>query len=101
MNDLNLKNSTSDIKKLSEYAEQCITELYGKQEQFQIEEVTRSGKDGGWLVTVSYFSKHNSPNDLQKFLGLFGSRVYKQLIIESDGTVLGIKNWHPEQVLAA
>ena len=93
-----VKNSASYIKALSTAAEQFITELYGKQNQFQIEEVKRSGKGKDWTVTVSYFRKHETPNDLQKLLGLFGSRVYKQLTIQPDGTVSGISNWHPETV---
>lgn len=95
-----VKDSASDIRELSGFAEQFITELYGKQDQFQIEEVKRSGRGKDWTVTVSYFRKHKTPNDLQKLLGLFGSRVYKQLTIQSDGTVTGITNWHPETVIA-
>lgn len=95
-----VRNSVSDIRALSQYAEQFVTELYGKQDQFQIEEVKRSGRGKDWTVTVSYFRKHKTPNDLQKVLGLFGSRVYKQLTIQSDGTVTGITNWYPDTVAA-
>lgn len=34
-------NSASDFKDLAKAAEQFITELYGKQSQFQIEEVQK------------------------------------------------------------
>lgn len=95
-----VKASADDIRTLSQFAEQFIIELYGKQGQFQIEEVKRSGRGKEWTVTVSYFRKHKSPNDLQKFLGLLGSRVYKQLTIQPDGTVTGITNWQPETVSA-
>ena len=98
---LKVKSSASDMRKLSEFAEQFITELYGKQRQFQVEEVKKADKSKNWIVTVSYFQKHRSPNELQKFLGLLGSRIYKQLTIEPDGTVVGIANWHPEQTASA
>jgi hypothetical protein len=95
-----IKNSAREIKDLSNAAREFIEDLYGKQQQFQIEEVSRDSKGKGWVVTVSYFRKHESPNDLQKLLGLYGSRVYKQLTILPDGTVTGIKNWQPETATA-
>lgn len=91
-----VKGSAADIKELSNGAEQFITELYGKQSQFRIEEVSKAEMGKKWIITVSYFREHESPNDLQKFLGVFGNRVYKQLTLESDGTVVSIKNWFPE-----
>lgn len=80
---------------MEQSAEQFITELFGKQEQFQIEEVSHVDRGKKWIVTVSYFQKHKSPNDLQKSMGLTGSRVYKQLTIQENGTVLGVANWSP------
>jgi len=89
--------SASDFKDLAKAAEQFVTELYGKQSQFQIEEVQKEAAGRNWVVTVSYFRKHKSPNDLQKYLGVLGSREYKQLTLEKNGTVTSIKNWFPEK----
>ena len=100
IDDKNTKNSATEIKKLSKTAEVFISELYGKFGQFQIEEVRKSENDKNWVLTVSYFQKHESPNDLQKLMGLFGNRVYKQLVIKSDGTVVSIANWYPEHAVA-
>ncbi len=81
-----------DMKQVSELAKQFITELNGQQEQFQVEEVTLSGEV--WLVTVSYFRKFRSPNELQKTLGLLGNRVYKRISIDRKSYhILGMQNW--------
>ena len=90
-----IKDSAKEFKAMEQSAKQFITELFGKQEQFQIEEVSRAGRGKTWIVTVSYFQKHKSPNDLQKLMGLTGSRIYKQLTIQENGTVLGVSNWSP------
>ncbi len=95
-----LKDSAATIKDLSRGAEQFITELYGDLSQFQIEEVSKAADGANWLVTVSYYQRHESPNDLQKYLGLLGVRVFKQLAIKPDGTVISVKNWFPERAAA-
>ncbi|HQZ83045.1 MAG TPA: hypothetical protein PLR83_07475 [Pyrinomonadaceae bacterium] len=94
-------NSASDFKDLAKAAEQFITELYGKQSQFQIEEVQKEAAGRNWVVTVSYFRKHISPNELQKRLGLLGSRTLKRLTFRPNGEVVGITNPNLEESIAA
>ena len=90
------------MKDLSDLAKQFITELNGEQDQFQVEEVLLSDNEKNWIVTVSYFRKHKSPNELQKTLGLLGSRVYKRITIERDGyNIVGMSDWSPERREAA
>lgn len=96
------KKSALDMKDLSELAKQFITELNGEQDQFQVEEVLLSEDGKSWVVTVSYFRKHKTPNELQRTLGLLGNRVYKKITIEKNSyNVVGMSDWSPERREAA
>lgn len=72
-----------ELKEAIERAKQFIAELNGEPEQFQVEEVILSEDKKNWLVTVSYYKKIKSPNELQKTLGLESQRAYKRVVIDS------------------
>lgn len=59
-----------DLKEPIEKAKQFIVELNGEPDNFQVEEVFLSESRKSWFVTLSYYRKNDSPNDLQKALGL-------------------------------
>lgn len=83
-----------DLRGAIERAKQFMVELNGETEQFQIEEVILSEDKQNWLVTVSYYKKIDSPNDLQKTLGLEGRRVYKRIVIDNKTEeIIGMKSW--------
>jgi hypothetical protein len=96
------KKQAREMKEVTELAKQFIVELNGEQEQLQVEEVVRS-EDGKWSVILSYFRKYRTPNELQKTLGLLGSRAYKRItIIDRDGhQIVGMSDWSPERREAA
>jgi hypothetical protein len=97
-----LEKDVLDMKDVSELAKQFIVELNGEQEQFQVEEVMLSEDKKNWLVTVSYYRRLKSPNELQKTLGLEGSRVYKRIVIEREKYhVIGMFNWSYDRREAA
>jgi hypothetical protein len=83
-----------DLKEAIQRAKQFIIELNGEPEQFQVEEVILSDDKKNWLVTVSYYKKIDSPNELQITLGLETRRAYKRVIIDSENEkVIGMFNW--------
>ena len=84
-----------DLKEAIERAKQFIVELNGETEQFQVEEVLLSEDKKNWFVTVSYYKKIHSPNELQKTLGLEGQRAYKRVVIDSENeNVVGMYHWY-------
>jgi hypothetical protein len=83
-----------DLKEAIERAKQFIAELNGEPEQFQVEEIMLSEDKKNWLVTVSYFKKIKSPNELQKTLGLEGQIAYKRVVVDSENeNIVGMLNW--------
>ena len=81
-----------------EKAKKFIVDLNGEQENLQVEEVLLSDDKKQWFVTLSYYKKIQSPNELQKALGLENQRTYKRVIIDneaatSDKEILGMYNW--------
>ena len=87
-----------ELKEAIERAKQFLVELNGDLERFQIEEITLSDDKKKWLVTTSFFRKIQSPNELQKTLGLESERVYKRVVIDSESDdVLGMMNWSFEK----
>ena len=83
-----------DLKEAIERAKQFIIELNGETEQFQVEEVLLSEDKKNWFVTISYYKKIQSPNELQKTLGLESQRAYKRVVIDSENeNVVGMLNW--------
>lgn len=91
-----------DLKEAIERAKQFIVELNGEPEKFQIEEVILSEDKKTWLVTVSYYTKIDSPNELQKTLGFEGRKAYKRVIIDSKTEeIVGMYNWSYEKREAA
>ncbi|HEY0047689.1 MAG TPA: hypothetical protein VGB68_00275 [Pyrinomonadaceae bacterium] len=89
-----IEKDVLDMKDVTEIAKQFIFELNGEQEQFQVEEIMLSEDRKNWLITVSYYRKIKSQNELQKTLGLEGSRVYKRIVIEREKYhVIGMFNW--------
>jgi hypothetical protein len=96
------KKIADDMKTATEIAKDFIVELNGEQEQLQVEEVILSEDKKNWFVTLSYYRKLKSPNELQKTLGLEGSRVYKRIVIEGERYhVIGMVNWSYERREAA
>jgi hypothetical protein len=94
------KEDARSIKEISDLAKQFIVELNGEQAQLQVEEVVPTKES--WQVTVSYFHKYTSPNQLQRTLGLKGYREYKKIMIDRKTKhVVGISNWSPERREAA
>ncbi len=90
------------LKEAIEKAKQFITELNGNLDRFQIEEVILSEDKMKWSVTVSYFRRIQTPNELQKTLGLESERVYKRVVIDSENdNVIGMMNWSFERREAA
>jgi hypothetical protein len=88
------KKDALDMKQISDLAKQFIVELNGEQDQLQVEEITLSENEKKWFVTVGYFRRFTSPNDLQKALGLLGSRVYKRVIVDRETYhVIGMQDW--------
>ena len=82
-----------ELKEAIEKAKQFIVELNGETEQFQVEEVFLSENKKNWFVTLSYYKKIDSPNSLQKALGLENLRTYKRVEIDNDTKdVIGIFN---------
>jgi hypothetical protein len=73
-----------DLKEAIERAKQFIIELNGEPEEFQVEEVMLSDDRKNWLVTISYYKKLQSPNELQKTLGLENQRAYKRVVIDNE-----------------
>lgn len=91
-----------DLKEAIEKAKQFIVELNGEAEQFQVEEVFLSEDKKNWFVTLSYYKKIDSPNSLQKALGLENLRTYKRVVIDNDTTdIVGIYNWSYDKREAA
>jgi hypothetical protein len=91
-----------DLKEAIERAKQFITELNGEPEHFQVEEVILSDDKQNWLVTVSYYKKIDSPNELQKTLGLDSQRAYKRLVIDNKTEeIVGMYNWSYDRREAA
>lgn len=91
-----------DLREAIEKAKQFIAELNGEPEQFQVEEISLSEDKKKWLVTVSYDKKINSPNELQKTLGLETQRAYKRVVIDNENeNVVGMYNWSFERREAA
>ena len=91
-----------DLKEAIERAKQFIVELNGETEQFQVEEVLLSEDKKNWFVTVSYDKKIQSPNELQKTLGLESQRAYKRVVIDSENeNVVGMLNWSYDRREAA
>jgi hypothetical protein len=91
-----------DLKEAIERAKQFIIELNGEPEQFQVEEIILSEDKKNWLVTVSYFKKIQSPNELQKTLGFEGQRVYKRVVIDNKTEeIVGMYNWSYDKREAA
>lgn len=91
-----------DLKEAIERAKQFIVELNGETEQFQVEEVLLSEDKKNWFVTVSYYKKIQSPNELQKTLGLESQRAYKRVVIDSENeNVVGMLNWSYDRREAA
>jgi hypothetical protein len=91
-----------DLKEAIERAKQFIVELNGEPEQFQVEEVILSEDKQNWLVTVSYYKKIDSPNELQKTLGLESRRVYKRIVIDNKTEeIVGLYNWNYDKREAA
>lgn len=97
-----IKNDALTMKDVSELAKDFVTEMNGEQENLQVEEITLSEDGKTWLVTVGYFRKFKSQNDLQKALGLVGAPTYKRIIIDRETYhVLGMQNWSFERKEAA
>jgi len=91
-----------DLKEAIERAKQFIVELNGESEQFQVEEVFLSEDRKSWLVTLSYYKKIDSPNSLQKALGLENLRTYKRVVIDNETEdIIGVFNWSYEKREAA
>lgn len=91
-----------DLKEAIERAKQFIVELNGETEQVQVEEVILSEDKQNWLVTVSYYKKIDSPNELQKTLGLEVRRVYKRIVIDNKTEeIIGMYNWSYDRREAA
>lgn len=91
-----------DLKEAIERAKQFIVELNGETEQFQVEEIMLSEDKKNWIVTVSYYKKIQSPNELQKTLGLENQRAYKRVVIDSENeNVISMFNWSYDRREAA
>jgi len=91
-----------DLKEAIERAKQFITELNGEPEQFQVEEVFLSEDKKKWVVTISYYTKIDTPNNLQKALGFQNLRTYKRIEIDNETKdVVGIFNWSYDKREAA
>lgn len=83
-----------DLKEAIERAKEFIVEMNGQPENLQIEEVTLSSDGRSWSVTLSYFKRIQTPNELQTALGLEGTRTYKRVVIDSeDKKIIGMFNW--------
>lgn len=83
-----------ELKEAIESAKKFIVELNGESEQFQVEEVFLSDNKDKWFVTLSYLKRNDSPNSLQKALGLESLRTYKRVVIDNNTKdVIGILNW--------
>jgi len=91
-----------DLKEAIERAKQFVIELNGELEQFQAEEIILSENKKNWMVTASYFKKIQSPNELQKTLGLEGQRAYKRVVIDNTTEeIVGMYNWSYDKREAA
>jgi hypothetical protein len=99
--DENAKRDANKVKDLSAFAKKFLIELNGGDlSQFEVEEVMFNGDK--WVVTVSYVRTINSPNELQRTLGIFGRRAYKRITIDrASMQVLGMSEWSPEMREAA
>ena len=96
------KKDALKMKDVSDLAKRFITELNGEQAQLQVEEILLSDDGKSWIVSVSYFRQYNSPNELQRTLGLLGTHVYKRLnIVREPLQVVGMTDWSPNQLKAA
>ncbi len=72
-----------DLKEAIEQAKQFIVELNGEPEEFQVEEAVLSEDKKNWHITVSFYKSIDSPNQLQKALGLENRRKYKSVVIDN------------------
>ena len=73
-----------DLKEAVRLAKKFLTETEGQpEENVEVEEALLARDGKSWSVTLSYFKKITSPNDLQKALGLTGTKAYKRIVIDS------------------
>ncbi|HEV7645894.1 MAG TPA: hypothetical protein VGO50_18285 [Pyrinomonadaceae bacterium] len=82
-----------DLKEAIDKAQEFIMQMYGLGEQLQVEEAILSPDKKSWSVTLSYFNKIKAPNELQKVLGLQGTKEFKRVVIDSENrSVIGLFN---------
>ena len=81
-----------EIKDAVKKAKDFIVELYGEPEKIQIEAFNRSDDKKSWNVTYSFWRKAEPINQLQRALGITGSKVYKTIEIDAEkGDVIGMR----------
>jgi hypothetical protein len=88
------KVNVMNLKEAIAYAKHYLEDINGEVENPQVEEAVLSPDNKSWSVVLSYFNKIEKPNDLQKTLGITGSKVYKKFVINvSDSSLIGLYNW--------
>ncbi len=81
-----------ELKEAVEKAKNFIADFFDKPEKIQVEAFSLSEDKKSWNVTYSFWRKAEPINQLQRTLGITGSKVYKTIEIDAEkGDVIGMR----------